>query len=181
MKTGRNKRIFAALLLAVCIGLTGCTDAVEEGAGLLEEGKYTEAAENFQKSVEEGKNLGEAYRGLGICYWEQEEYEKASEAFENALDHGTEKTATIYNMLGICEMKLESYKKAAFYFQNGQMKEDAGEELKQEMAFNEIAAYEADGDYTKALQGLEKYVIKYPEDEKAAKELEFLKTQAPKD
>lgn len=181
MKTGKNKWILAVLLLTVCIVFAGCADAVQDGAGLLKEGKYTEAAESFQKAVNEGKNLGEAYRGLGICYWEQEDYEKASEAFQNALDNDAEKTATVYNMLGICELKLESYKKAAFYFQNGQMKEGAGEELMQEMAFNEIVAYEAGGDYVKALQELETYVVKYPEDEKAAKELEFLKTQVPKE
>lgn len=181
MKTGRKKQILAALLTAACIGLAGCADAVGDGLGLLKEEKYTEAAENFQKAVDKGENLGEAYRGLGICYWEQEDYEKASEAFQSALDNGTEKTATIYNMLGICEMKAESYKKAAFYFMNGQMKEGASEELMQEMAFNESAAYEADGDYGKALQKLEGYVAKYPDDEKAAKELAFLKTQAPKE
>lgn len=177
MKTGRKTRILAVLLAAACIGLTGCADAVKDGTELLKEEKYTEAAENFQKAIDKEKNLGEAYRGLGICYWEQEEYEKAAEAFEQALDNGTEKTATIYNMLGICEMKMESYKKAVFYFQNGQMKEDASAELMQEMAFNEIAAYEADGDYSSAKQKLEGYVERYPDDEAAAKELEFLKTQ----
>lgn len=180
MKT-RKRQIFAVLLTAACIGFTGCADAVEDGTELLKAEKYTEAAEQFQKAADEDKNSGEAYRGLGICYFEQGDYEKASEAFESALSHGTEKTATIYNLLGICEMKMESYKKAVFYFQNGMMKEGAKEELIQEMAFNEIAAYEADGDYTAALQKLTQYVAKYPEDEKAAKELEFLKTQAPEE
>ena len=47
------------------------------------------------------------------------------------------------------------------------------------MAFNEIIAYEKAGDYETARYRLEDYVEDYPEDTRAAKELEFLNTQAP--
>lgn len=181
MKKLQGKQLLAVLLACVCVTFTGCADAVGDGTELLKEEKYTEAAESFQKAIDKEKDLGEAYRGLGICYWEQEDYKKAEEAFEKALENGAKKTATIYNFLGICELKEGSPKKAAFYFQNGQMKEDAGEELLKEMAFNEIVAYEADGDYTSAKEKLAGYVEKYPDDEKAAKELEFLNTQTPEE
>lgn len=178
----KGKQLFTVFLAALlCIALTACSNSVGDGAELLEEKKYTEAAERFQKAIDQEKDLGEAYRGLGICYWEQEDYKKAGEAFEKALENGAEKTATIYNFLGICELKEGSVKKAAFYFQNGQTKEGADEELLKEMAFNEIVAYEADGDYASAKNKLKDYVEKYPDDERAAKELEFLNTQAPKE
>lgn len=171
----RNSMIIGTVAAACVLG--GCANAVEDGAGLLQEGKYEEALEMFETSVEKGKDLGEAYRGIGICHWEQESYQEAEDAFEKALEHGTEATAELYNMMGICEMKEGSMTKAAYYFENGQKKEEVSEELMQEMAFNEIAALEASGDYEAAKYKLERYVGTYPEDERAAKELEFLRTQ----
>ena len=61
----------------------------------------------FQDAVDKKKNLGEAYRGLGLCYWEQKKYEKAEKALEKALKNGTEETATLYNILGICDLELD--------------------------------------------------------------------------
>lgn len=174
-----GKRIAAAVLLSLTFFLAGCSSQVADGTALLEEQDYEGAREAFQQAVEDGENLGEAYRGLGICYWEQEDYENALEAFENALDNGTEATATLYNMMGLCELNAGTANRAAYYFENGQKKEGASAELLQEMAFNEIIAYEKAGDYETARYRLEDYVEDYPEDTRAAKELEFLNTQAP--
>ena len=49
--------------------------------------------------------------------------------------------------------------------------------MKQEMRFNEIAAYEKTGDYESARTKLKEYVEDYPDDERAAKEAEFLETR----
>lgn len=174
-----KKKILTVVLAAMCVFAAGCANPVEEGTELLKENKYTEAQEMFQKAVEKEQNPGEAYRGLGICYWEQEEYEKAAEAFGKALDCGTEETATIYNMLGICALKTDKPEKAVYYFENGQNFVDAEEELLQEMSFNLVVAYEEVGDFASAREKLQLYVSLYPEDEAAAKELEFLNTQAP--
>lgn len=174
-----GRKILAVLLAAVCLVLAGCADNVEDGTELMKEGDYAEAKEKFQKAVDQGKDLGEAYRGLGLCYWEQEEYEKAAEAFGNALDNGSEKTATLYNLLGLCELYMERPEKAVYYFENGRDFSDASEELLKEMMFNEIAAYEQLEDFATARTKLETYVGLYPDDERAVKELEFLNTQAP--
>ena len=163
-----------------CVMLAGCANVMEEGSDLLKEKNYTQAQEKFQKSIEKGKDLAEAYRGLGLCYWEQEEYEKAKDAFGKALDNGAVKTATIYNLLGLCELKLEHPEKAVYYFEEGQKLPDGETELLQEMAFNLIVSYEKAGDYVTAREKLETYVSTYPDDERAEKELEFLNTQAPK-
>lgn len=177
MRHYKYKMTAAGMLAAAFLTLGGCAGAVEDGAELLEAGDYAGAMEKFQASVEKGKDLAEAYRGIGICYWEEEAYADAEDAFEKALDNGTEATAELYHMMGICEMKAGSATKAAYYFMNGQKKEGASPELMQEMAFNEIAALEAAGDFSSAKYKLESYVAAYPEDEKAAKELEFLRTQ----
>lgn len=166
-----------AVIFTACL-LAGCgTKVLEEGTELLEQGKYSEAADKFQDAVDEEKNLGEAYRGLGIALWEQEDYEGAKEAFESALDNDAEKTATLYNFLGNCDMKLGDAKSALNYYRLGMAAEDAGDEMMQEMRFNEIAAYEQLGDMESAKTKLNSYAADYPDDEKAVKEAEFLETR----
>lgn len=169
----------AVIVVTVAALLAGCGSAVESGVKALEEKDYETALESFEKAIDKDDNIAEAYRGAGICYWEAKEYEKALEAFENAVASGAETTAVLYNMMGICELKTGSPTKAAYYFETGLTKEDASDELRQEMAFQEIAALEKAENYTEARQKLEQYAQKYPDDERAAKELEFLKTQAP--
>lgn len=171
------KKRWLSILILCCLLLAGCGNAVKEGTALLEEGKMDEAQEKFETSIEKEKDLGEAYRGLGICYWEKSDYTKAMAAFEKALDNGAEQMATLYNMLGICALKTNNAEKAVSYFVKGQEQSDAEGELLQEMAFNEIAGYEQLGKYSEAKQKLELYVSAYPDDETAAKELEFLNTQ----
>lgn len=173
-----SRRVLCALLAAICLGFAGCANAVEDGTKLLEKGDYAAAQEEFQKSIDKEKDLGEAYRGLGICYFEQQNYAEAAEAFGMALDYGTEETATIYNILGICAMETERPEKAVYYFENGQNFPDAGQEILKEMSFNLVCAYEQVGDYVSAREKLEIYVGLYPDDAEAAKELEFLDTQA---
>ena len=82
---GRKKKVIIGILVALCMTVTGCAGSVKKGT----------------------KNLGEAYRGLGLCYWEQKKYEKAEKALEKALKNGTEETATLYNILGICDLELD--------------------------------------------------------------------------
>ena len=168
--------ITAALMLA--ISLTGCgAHPAEEGVELLEEGKYEEAIGKFEEAIEKGKNEADAYRGIGIARWELEDYEGALSAFQSALEQDAETTATLYNFLGNCEMKLGDAKSALNYYRLGIASEDCSDEMKQEMRFNEIAAYEQTGDYESARTKLKKYLKDYPDDERAAKEAEFLETR----
>lgn len=173
------KRYLIGILAAMCILFGGCANAVEDGTVLLEEGKYEEAQDMFETAIEKGKNLGEAYLGLAICYWEAGDYEAAQPTFGMALENGAQPSAVLYNMLGQCEMKMDCPEKAVYYFEQGQTFSDASAELLQEMAFNEIIAYEELKMYNEAKAKLEIYVSNYPDDAAAAKELEFLNTQAP--
>lgn len=177
MKMKRYMKTLAALAF-VAVMLTGCGDkTVEEGVKLLEENDYQGAADLFQQAVEKDGEDAEAQRGLGIAKWELEDYEGALAAFESALENGGEKTAEIYNLMGNCCMQLEQGKKALNYYRLGLQDEDLSDELKQEMRFNEIAAYEMSGDMESAKSKLESYIQDYPDDEKAAKEAEFLETR----
>ena len=53
----------------------GCGQNVyKKGVESLENKDYAAAQENFQKAVEDKKNVADSYRGLGIAYYEQEKY-----------------------------------------------------------------------------------------------------------
>ena len=171
-------RKIALSVIAAAIVLTGCVkNPSEKGVEYLEDGKYKEAIEQFQDAIDSEVNAGDAYRGIGIAKWEQEDYEGAKEAFQNALDNGAKKTGTIYNFMGNCDMKLSRPESALNYFRLGIGQEDSSEELKKEMHFNMIVAYEQMKDWESAKAKLKEYLAEYPDDEAAKKELEFLETR----
>ena len=141
--------LVAAGLLALT--MAGCSTQIEKGTSLLKEEKYEEAAEV---------------------------YDKAASAFETALEKGVKKTPELYNLLGISYMKIGQYDKAAVSFENGNQMDGAGDQLKREMAYNEIFVLEKAGDYTKAKERADAYLQTWPDDEDVKKEAEFLETQA---
>ena len=66
------KRI-KALIAVVGAGvlLTACGNPSKKGVEYLQEGEYDQAIEQFEQAVEKNKNIGDAYRGIGIAKWEQ--------------------------------------------------------------------------------------------------------------
>ena len=169
-----------AMLVMTGVLLTGCmgTNYLEEGVSQLEEKQYEEASKSFQKEIDEEKNLDEAYRGMGIAYFEMEEFEKAIDAFGEALDNdGAEETATLYNFIGISNMKMENYEEAVSAFEKGMSMEDCSDTMKQEMLFNTVVSYEKLGDWDNAKEKVSEYNEQYPGDSKAEKEAEFLETR----
>ena len=177
LKMKRKAGKYAAVLLAALM-LTGCgSNLLEEGTALLEEGNYEEAASTFQEAVDEDGQDPEGWRGLGLARWEQQDYEGALEAFQSVLDNGGEKTGELYNLMGCCAMQLGKPTEALNYFRLGMEAEDVSDEMMKEMRFNEIAAYEQSGDMESAKSKLKDYTADYPDDEKAAKEAEFLETR----
>lgn len=164
--------ILAALLL-----LTGCAKNIENGVLLLEEEKYEEAIRVFQKDIEKGKHLDEAYRGMGLAHFEMEEYKEAAKALESALKNGAKKGATLYGVLGACYMEQGLYEKTADTYKKALKQEDITDELKQEIEYNLIGVYEKLYDWDNAKKQAEKYAEDYPDDAKADKEVQFLETR----
>lgn len=168
--------IFMAFIILL-VTVTGCAANVKDGMAFLEEGKYSHALEMFEKDIEKGRNLEEAYRGKGIACFELEEYGVAAESFRLALENEAEETATICCLLGACYMEMEEYERALDAYENALLKEDITEELRQEAEFNLIAAYEYMGNWEAAKKQMEKYVESYPDDTRIEKEAEFLETR----
>ena len=84
-----KKRI--GMIMAACLlffTMTGCATQIDKGKSLLEDGNYEQAAEAFEKASKDSDMEKEAYRGLGISYYEREQYDKAAYAFESALEKG---------------------------------------------------------------------------------------------
>lgn len=168
-----------ALLVVVCTGvlLTACGNPSQKRVEYLEDGKYDQAIEQFEQAVDKKKNVGDAYRGIGIAKWEKKDYKGARKAFKKALENDAEKTGTIYNMIGNCDLKLGKAKEALNYYNLGLAQEDSGKKMKKEMQYNIIVVYEQMEDWKSAKVKLEEYLENYPNDKSAKKEAEFLKTR----
>lgn len=171
------KKWILAIALAVVFVFTGCTNNVKSGLESLEAGNYEEAKDTFQKEVEKGKNLDEAYRGIGIACFELEEYEDAVSAFELAVENETEETATLFGMMGACYMELEEYEKALDVYTKALSIETITTELEQEIQYNLIAVYENMADWDAAKKQMESYRKAYPDDARVEKESDFLETR----
>ena len=192
------KKGVLCVLLAVCF-VTGCgkkVNYIEQGTKQLEEKKYQDAVGSFSQSLEKKEDAAEAYRGLGMAYYEQQDYESARDAFQKVIDNEGDVTVTLYNFIGVCSMQLDDNKGALDAFQKGIAlydeadKEKAGKtdgskedgeadesKVVQEMKFNEIVCYENLKDWKSARDKAEAYTAEYPDDQAAQKELEFLNTR----
>lgn len=165
------------LLFVISTMLLGCKANIKDGITYLEEEKYEAAMDCFEKDIAEKKNLGDAYRGMGIAQYELGDYAAAVDAFQNALKNETKKTATIYNLMGASCLQLNQYEEALDYYAKALKMEDCTEELKQEILFNEIAIYQELSDWDTLKEKVSAYVENYPEDGRMDKTVEFLETR----
>lgn len=181
-----RKYVVGAGAAIAAVFLTGCSNPQKEGVEALKNKNYEEAESQFQMIIEEksGEKAAEAYRGLGLTYYEMKEYEKALEAFRNAVDGGAEQTVQLYNLMGICAIQTEDYESAKEYIQAGLAitetksgSKAADTELIREMRYNEIICCEYVADWETAKQKVDEYLEDYPDDTGIIKEQEFLKTR----
>lgn len=132
--------------------------------------------ENAKVSLESAKSeesddvillLGKSYEQLG-------DYNYATSVYKNYLDENPQ-AAEIFNQLGLCKMKSGEYQEALSAFRSAANVENNG--MSQSLEFNQIVAYEYTGNFKQAAVLMEEYLKKYPEDEEAKREYEFLKTR----
>lgn len=172
----RKIRWFGVLCLSML--LIGCgKNPNKEGTEYLKEKKYDEAIGKFQEALKEKKHKEEAYLGMGMAYYETKRYKESKEALEKGISEGLEPSGTIYGILGDCALILEDEKVALSYYSLALKDEELGGDVRQDVLWNQIVAYEKQKDYKSAKEKLKAYLKSYPEDEKAKKELEFFKTR----
>lgn len=90
MKT--RKYAVCGVLTAVMLGmgLTGCgreQQKIDEGMQAVEKLDYTTAMTCFEEAILAGEDMELAYRGQGLCYLGQTDYENAIESFTKALSN----------------------------------------------------------------------------------------------
>lgn len=132
--------------------------------------------ENAKLSLEKAKSndsqqvillLGKSYEQLG-------DYNYATSVYKNYLDEHPQ-AAEIFNQLGLCKLKSGEYEEALSAFRSAANVENNG--MERTLEFNQIIAYEYTGDFKQAAILMESYLKKYPDDETALREYEFLKTR----
>ncbi|MBQ2804015.1 MAG: tetratricopeptide repeat protein [Lachnospiraceae bacterium] len=164
------------------VGQEYLTKALENGSkdmDVYDSGRIYYYLGEYQKAyiaLEEAKEAGnvESYLYLGRAYEATGDYNYASSVYNSYLSKDTS-NPEIYNQLGLCEMEKGEYQKALEAFLAGKQIED--NPLLQTMSFNEIVAYEYLGEYKKAAELLNYYLITYPDDEAAKREQDFLSTR----
>lgn len=135
--------------------------------------QYEVAMSGFKELREK---LPEAYYFLGGCYYKKQEYEKAIECFETALEKDMEQDkGLIYNQLGNCYLAAGEYEAALGYFKMGQEAENTA--WAKPLMYNQIIALEKMEKLDEALEVCEAYLALYPNDEKVIKEKDFLETR----
>lgn len=176
--------VVTAALFTVSV-ICGCANPHKMGVDALEKGNYEEAEAQFKELIEaDGEKSAEGYRGLGMVYYETGEYKAALEAFQQAEEAGIQPSVQMYNLMAVCAMQTEQYAPALEYIRAGLSLADteeedkqSSEELIQEMKFNEIICCERQADWEGAKQKMAEYLEKYPDDENAQREAEFLATR----
>lgn len=130
-------------------------------------------AETYLLSAYDDGNKEAAYY-LAMTYEKNQDYVNAENLYKEYLsehpnDYG------IYNQYGAYMIGRGNYENALVYIETGL--ELAKEDEKQELLYNQAVCYEYIGDFDKAYQLFGEYVLRYPTDADAKKELEFLSSR----
>ena len=85
----KSSAVLLAVLLAGCLVACGKkTTNTDAGMEAISAQNYEQARTCFDKAILEGEDLQHAYRGQGLAYMGQTDYESAIESFDRALQNG---------------------------------------------------------------------------------------------
>ena len=182
----RKLIVYAALTASLAVLACGCSSSQKKGVDALENGEYEEAVSQFEALAQSdgSEEAADEYLGLGMTYYEMEDYGNALSAFLQAADNGARLSVQTYNLRGICAMQTGDYAAALDHIQSGLAlmstsdgADKAGAGLVQEMKYNEIICCERLADWENAKQKAAEYLEEYPDDKDVQKEAEFLETR----
>ncbi len=137
---------------------------------------YLQDYDNAKNCLEKARDTGsaESVLFLGRTYEALGDFNYASSVYSNYLSEHPD-NPQIQNQLGVCRMQMGDYENALAAFEAGIASED--KTYLQTLKYNEIAAYEYLSQFKKATVLMESYLELYPDDQKAAREYEFLRTR----
>jgi tetratricopeptide (TPR) repeat protein len=133
---------------------------------------YDQAAAQLEEA--RGKGGADVFLYLGKSYEAMGENNYAASVYQDYINKD-DQSAPIYNQLGLCEMSLGDYEAALSAFEAGLALNDPG--MTQSLSWNQIAVYEFLGEFQKANVLIGNYMQKFPDDEKAKREADFLSTR----
>ena len=149
------------------------------GEDYYHRGRIYEYRKDYEKAREEliqSLNLEyeDAMLLLGRIYLETDDSASARAMYREYLSK-SENGARAYNGLAICDIYEENYDSALENIEKGlaenNLEEDRG------LLYNEIVAYEGKRDFETAKKKMKVFLEKYPDDEDALRENEFLSTR----
>lgn len=111
--------------------------------------------------------LGKTYEKLG-------DYNYAASVYQNFITKHSD-AAKVINQMGLCKLVTEDYQGALDAFSAALKIQNNG--IEQDLEYNQIVAYEYLSDFKQASVMMNEYLQKYPADEEALREAEFLKTR----
>lgn len=150
---------------------------LRSGVNALKKERYEDAIACFDSSIAKGKDEAEAYRGKGVALYELEKYEEAANALESSLDKGSDPDAQICNLLALSYIGQEKYQESIAWLEKGIADESGSRELKQEMRYQLVFAYEKTSQWDKAKECAQQYLADFPDDQKMTREYQFLQTR----
>lgn len=128
---------------------------------------YAAALNSYQLLLEEDPKNETAKKGAVLCLVETGAYDQALEL--NVLQ------SQVYNRLAVDQIEAGNYDRAMEYITQGRGFADGT--AARDLDFNEMVVWEMRLDFQKALKLLETYVQKYGSDERAERELAFLRSR----
>ena len=133
---------------------------------------YSKAKEYFESAYEAGSK--EALYWQAELYWQMKNEDYAITLYQSYLQEEPEHQSA-YEKVASYQIGQGNYEEALATLEAGIALGDKGN--LQKLLADEIAVYEYKGDFATARSKMESYLKSYPDDEKAAREYEFLRSR----
>lgn len=106
----------------------------QEGVGKLSEGDFEEASKILEESLEKNSNSPQNKKMLAISYYNQEEYDKAEEIFQDLLEEDKKNDYVYYNSLANIYRDKKKFEEAVEYYEKAIEANDKYETAYQNLA-----------------------------------------------
>lgn len=109
MKRTSIKKLIPWLALLLLIPITYLYADYKLGIQYFKQGKYVEAASEFQAEIDMAPNYDYGYYMLGMCYLKLKKYDQATENFKKGIDLSSEKFDYHYGLARVYLKKKKYY------------------------------------------------------------------------